>query len=335
MKQILNAAIICVIVLTACTAPFKKAKDGSEYKIISNKSGAKVVAGNYFEMNTMAKYKDSVLNSSLEEGMPQYALYDTANFPPLFKEVFKSIHVGDSIIIKMPTDSILAKANGQAPPFIKKGQFIYQMFTITNVFKTQEQVDSAQKVHVVLAQKRDSLFALEQIVKDNKTIDEYLAKNNIKTAVKAAKGTYVEVLDAGIGNVADSSQVMLINYTGKSFEGVAFDSNTDSSFQHVEPLPIVMATPNVIPGWVDGLKMLKKGAKARFYIPSSLAYGKRGSGDKIKPNQNLMFDIYVTDIISATQYAEMMKKKQDEQMAQQKMMQQMQQQMQQQAPGGK
>jgi FKBP-type peptidyl-prolyl cis-trans isomerase FkpA len=334
MKQIFNAAFICLIVLSACTKPFKKAKDGSEYKIISTKKGAKIVTGNFFEMNTLAKYKDSVLSSSIEDGVPQYAMYDTANFPPLFKEVFKSVHVGDSIIIKMSTDSIIAKAQGQAPPFIKKGQFIYQSFTITNVFNTKEQMDSAQKIHIELAQKKDSIFAKEQLVRDSKTIEDYLAKNKI-AAVKSEKGTYVEVLSPGAGNVADSSQVILINYTGKSFEGAAFDSNTDSAFQHVEPLPVNMAAPNVIPGWVDGLKMLKKGAKAKFYIPSSLAYGKRGNPDKIKPNENLVFDIYVTDIITQAQFADMMKKKQEQQMAQQKMMQQLQQQMQQGNPQGK
>lgn len=331
MKKILNAAFICVVVLMACTTPFKKAKEGSEYKIISTKNGAKIVAGNFFEMNTLAKYKDSVLSSSMEQGVPQYALYDTTNFPPLFKEVFKSIHVGDSIIIRVSTDSLMAKAQGPTPPFMKKGQFIYQSFTITNVFKTQEQADSAQKIHIVIAQKKDSVFAKAQLVKDSKIIDEYIAKNKL-TTVKAEKGTYVEVQNPGAGNIADSNQVMLINYTGKSFEGIAFDSNTDSAFQHVEPLPINMSAPNVIPGWVDGLKMLKKGAKARFYIPSSLAYGKQGKGDKIKPNENLIFDIYVLDIITQAQFSDMMKKKQEEQMAQQKMMQEMQKQMQQANP---
>jgi FKBP-type peptidyl-prolyl cis-trans isomerase FkpA len=328
MKQIFNAALICTIVLAACTTPFKKAKDGSEYKIISTKKGAKIVTGNFFEMNILAKYKDSVLSSSVEDGMPQYAMYDTANFPPLFKEVFKSIHVGDSIVLKMSTDSIIAKAQGQAPPFIKKGQFIYQYFTITNMFTTKEQMDSAQKIHIAMAEKRDSIFAKDQLVKDSKTIEAYLEKNKI-AAVKSPKGVFIEVLDAGTGNIPDSNQVVLVNYTGKSFEGVAFDSNIDSAFQHVEPLPVNLSVPNVIPGWIDALKMLKKGTKAKLYIPSSLAYGKRGNPDKIKPNQNLVFDMYVSDIITQAQFEAIMKKKQEEQMAQQKMMQELQKQMQQ------
>jgi FKBP-type peptidyl-prolyl cis-trans isomerase FkpA len=329
MKQIFNAAVICVLALSACTTPFKKAKDGSQYKIISNTKGPKVITGNFIEMNSYAKYKDSVLSNSAEEGMPQYAMYDTASFPEPFKEIFKNIHVGDSIIIKISTDSILAKAQGQAPPFMKKGQFIMQSFTILNSFTTKEQADSSQKIHMVAAQKKDSIAAISQLVKDSKTIEEFLAKDKI-TFVKAEKGTYVQILEPGTGTVTDSS-ILMVNYTGKSIAGgAAFDSNTDSSFQHVEPYPIDMRNPQVIQGWVDGLKLLKKGAKAKFYVPSSLGYGKRGNGEKIKPNDNLVFDIAVVDIITPTQYAVIMKKKQEEQMAQQRMMQQMQQQMQQQ-----
>jgi len=169
MKQIFNAAVICSIALAACTTPFKKAKDGSEYKIISAKSGAKIMIGSFIEMNTLAKYKDSVLSSSIDDGMPQYALYDTANFPAPFKEVFKTIHVGDSIILKISTDSIIAKSQGQAPPFMKKGQHIIQSFTITNVFTTKEQMDSAQKSHIPLAKERGLKKQMEQVERHRRT----------------------------------------------------------------------------------------------------------------------------------------------------------------------
>ncbi|MEI9956733.1 MAG: FKBP-type peptidyl-prolyl cis-trans isomerase [Ferruginibacter sp.] len=129
------------------------------------------------------------------------------------------------------------------------------------------------------------MLLVTQIAKDSKAIEEYLAKNNIK-ATKTGKGTYVEIIEPGTGNVIDTPQVALVNYTGKTFDGVKFDSNTDSTIaQRLEPYPIDMLHPQVIAGWIEGLKMLRKGAKARFYVPSALAYGKRGNGEKIKPNQ--------------------------------------------------
>ncbi len=68
---------------------------------------------------------------------------------------------------------------------------------------------------------------------------------------------------------------------------------------------------------------MKKGSKGKFFIPSSLAYGKTGSGEKIKANEILVFDIEVLDVISAAQY-------QAQQMQQQQQMMEMQQQQQQQ-----
>jgi FKBP-type peptidyl-prolyl cis-trans isomerase FkpA len=329
MKQFIYLSTICILALSACNTPFKKTADGTMYKVISTKKGAKLMNGNTMEINVVTKYNDSLLGSSYEEGMPQFSMYDTASFPAPYKEIFKNVHVGDSIVIKMPTDSIIAKGQGQAPPFMKKGQFIYQYFTISNVYTTKEQVDSVQKIYVTLKMKNDSIAAITQIAKDSKIIDEFLAKNKI-TTVKAEKGTYVQILEPGTGTLTDSS-VLMVNYTGTPLEGgAAFDSNTDSSFQHVEPYPVNLRFPEVIQGWVDGLKLLRKGAKAKFYVPSSLGYGKRGNGEKIKPNANLSFDIQVVDVITQAQYSALIKKKQEEQMAQQKMMQQMQQQMQQQ-----
>jgi FKBP-type peptidyl-prolyl cis-trans isomerase len=329
MKQFIYLSTICILALSACNTPFKKTADGTMYKVISTKKGAKLMNGNTMELNVVTKYNDSLLGSSYEDGVPQLSMYDTANFPAPYKEIFKNIHVGDSVVIKMPTDSIIAKGQGQAPPFMKKGQFIYQYFTISNVYTTKEQVDSVQKMYISLKLKNDSIAAIAQIAKDSKVIDEFLAKNKI-TTVKAEKGTYVQILEPGTGTLTDSS-VLMVNYTGKPLEGgAAFDSNTDSSFRHVEPYPVNLRFQEVIPGWLDGLKLLRKGAKAKFYVPSSLGYGKRGNGEMIKPNANLAFDIQVVDVITQAQYTELIKKKQQEQMAQQMMMQQMQQQQQQQ-----
>jgi FKBP-type peptidyl-prolyl cis-trans isomerase FkpA len=331
MKKVIYVSVICMLALAACNTPFKKVKDGGgmEYKIIKG-SGPKVAYGNFLELAVTQAYKDSVLGSAAENPT-NVAPVDSTKLPPMYFSIFKDLQVGDSVIMRQTTDSLF-KMGGNLPPFIKKGQFIYTRLKVMNIFTKQEQVDSCQKAQMVLMQKRDSVFAKEQIVKDNKLLDEYIAKNKI-TTVKGEKGTYVEVMNPGTGNAVDTSQVMMVNYTGKTFEGVTFDSNTDSSFQHVEPYPIVLAAPQVITGWIDGLKMLKKGAKAKFYIPSALGYGKKGNGEKIKPNTNLMFDIEIVDVISRTQFNAIMMQRQQQQMAQQKMMQQMQEQMQKQQQG--
>lgn len=331
MKQFFYAAVFCVTALAACTTPFKKASDGSEYKIISNKSGAKVVKGDFMEMNSFAKYKDSSLASSIEDGMPQYAEYDTANFPIPFKEIFKDIKVGDSIVLRVSTDSIMAK--GQAAPFMKKGQFIYQSYTIVKVYKTKEEADKAQKTHVPLAKERYNKKQLVQIEKklaedktqldsDSKLIDDYLKANNI-TASKTKWGTYIQVKKEGTGAPLTAAEIASVNYTGKTFDSsIVFDSNTDPKFGHVQPIDVNLGQfSGIIIGWPDALLQMKRGTVATLYIPSPLAYGKDGKMPAIKPNQILVFDMEVVGVSSEeekmAQEMEMQKRAQEQQ---QKMM---------------
>jgi FKBP-type peptidyl-prolyl cis-trans isomerase FkpA len=329
MKQIFNAAVVCVIALSACTVPFKKAKDGSDYKVISAKDGAKVIIGHYMEMNVVAKYKDSVLYSTVEEGMPQYGVYDTANFPSPYKEAFKNLRIGDSIVVRMSSDSIIAK--GQSAPFMQKGQFVYQTYTITNAYATKEQVDSAQKTHIPVAKakahkkqmdqvQKDLVANKDQIAKDSKIIEDYLAKNNIK-ATKAAWGTYVAIQTEGTGEKLTSNDIASVNYTGKTFDSSkVFDSNTDPKFKHVQPYDVnIGQLSGIILGWPDALKEMKKGTKATVYIPSSLAYAKNGNPQGgINPDAILVFDMEVVNVTNEeammAQEAEMQKKAQEAQM---------------------
>jgi FKBP-type peptidyl-prolyl cis-trans isomerase FkpA len=335
MKQFFNAALICIVALSACTTPFKKAKDGSLYKVISTKKGPRLITGNYMEMSVIAKYKDSVLGSSVEDGMPQYGIYDTANFPPPYKEVFKNIHVGDSIVLKIPTDSILAK--GQAAPFIKKGQFIYQYYTITNVFTSKEQVDSAQNTHMKVAKERgyikqtamiEKMLAekdtKEQLAKDSKIIEDYLAKNNIK-ATKTKWGSYIVVQNEGTGPTVTNKDVATVNYTGKSLDsGKVFDSNVDPKFKHVEPYDVDMTQlggpTGVILGWTDVVLQMKKGAKVTAYIPSTLGYGKNGRQTEIAPDEILVFDIELLNITDEAGMKAHQEETQKKQMADQQRM---------------
>ena len=247
MKKIINAVVICAVALSACTTPFKKAKDGSEYKVISSGTGLKAITGNYMELNVVAKYKDSTLFNTLEEGMPQYGAYDTASFPVPFKEAFASIHPGDSVVLRISSDSIMSR--GQAAPFMKKGQFIYQMYKVVAIYTTKDQVDSAQKSHMGVAKEKAYKKQLEQVEKsladnkakiesDGKEIEAYLAKNNIK-ATKTKWGTYIAVQTEGTGNTITAKDVASVNYTGRTFDSShVFDSNTDPAFKHVAPIQV-------------------------------------------------------------------------------------------------
>ncbi|MEO5892798.1 MAG: FKBP-type peptidyl-prolyl cis-trans isomerase [Ferruginibacter sp.] len=330
MKQFFYLLSVTLLV-TSCTQPFKKAKDGSQYKVIKGKNGKKVLNGNYMELSVLVKYKDSILRSSQQEGMPQYIPFDTAELPPSFKEIFKDIAVGDSVIVRIATDSLINKGQGQTPPFMKKGQFITQSFKIENAFTSKEQSDSAARTHLTVAKAKAFSKTTEQIKKDIGTLyapqmkidDQIITDFLNKKGTKASKtdwGTYVAITTPGTGENITEKNVALVNYTGRTLADSVFDSNVDPKFGHVDPYGVDMGEYGVIPGWIDGLKMLKKGSKATILVPSSLAYGKNGRKG-INPDENLLFDIEVVDIITPEQNEAMQMAKQQEQMGMQQKMQ--------------
>ena len=305
MKHSFYLFAVAAVLFASCSKPFKKAEGGLQYKIISDGKGKTIKAGNFFEIQFDQVYsgagKDSVLFDSRTVSN-QIVTMDSAQIPPVYFKIFAESRKGDSIIVKQLTDSLMK--NGNTPPFMKKGAFIVAHYKIVNVFETKESADSAYKIQMEQAKVKDSLKSIEQLKKDDVAIADYLAKNKIQ-AVKAPKGTYVEIINPGAGDVVTSANVLKVYYTGRTLSGgPAFDSNTDTAFGHTELLPVNMgALPgepgSVIAGWTDGLSLLKKGGKARLYIPSALAYGSQGRGAQIKPNESLIFDVEVVDVVSA------------------------------------
>ncbi len=302
MKRISIPALLAILLLAACNTPFKKTVDGTEYKIVKKSGGELVGQGNFIEMSITDAYKDSSLYNSSDDGMTQFVMYDTTQFPEAYKQIFANVHVGDSIITRTLTDSLMSK--GGMAPFMKKGEYLYRTYTIRSLYKTQEEADKARTAMMEKSQKIQEANMASQGLKEEAAIKEYLKKNNI-TATRAPKGTYVQVLQEGTGPQIDSSMFVMVNYTGKTMAGKMFDSNTDPSKGHVEPFMANMTNNQemggIIPGWKDGLTMLKVGSKAKLYIPSTLAYGKQGSGEDIGANETLVFDVEVLKNITEAQ----------------------------------
>ncbi|MEO6490073.1 MAG: FKBP-type peptidyl-prolyl cis-trans isomerase, partial [Ferruginibacter sp.] len=299
MTKISSVLFLAVILLAACkqSETFKKGSEDLEYKIISDGNGQKIKYGDYFQIHYSTYYgngkKDSLLNSSREAGAPSIEMLDSTATPPAYFQILNQVRKGDSLVIRILTDSAFKRNPAQMPTFMKKGNYITTTVKVLNIFAGKDQADSARIAENVMMHKKDSISAIAQIAIDDKELQAYFAKNNIKP-LKTPMGAYVEIIQPGTGNNIDTSVIVKTNYTGRTFAGIMFDSNTDPSKGHVQPFNVNMtgdpAYGNaVIRGWTEGLKMLNKGAKAKFYIPSALAYGKRGSGPDIGHDANLIF----------------------------------------------
>ena len=313
MRKISYLLLIAAVSFSACkNNDFKKGGEGMEYKIITEGSGDKIKSGEYMEFNLTAKVarkngKDTMLNNSYEQGAPQIIVIDSAQLPPAYYKLFLQLRKGDSLATRTLADSFFKKNPDNMPPFIKKGDYLETNIRVTNIYKTKEEADKAHQAAAVLQEAAEKKKAEALKIADDKTLTDYFAKNNIK-AVKTPLGAYLEILQPGSGPVADTTNFMKINYTGRTLDGKMFDSNTDPSKGHVEPLTVNLTNNmslgnGVIPGMSEALRMLNKGAKAKLYIPSGLAYGPRGAGADIAPNSNLVFDVEVLDLMTTSQAA--------------------------------
>lgn len=103
-------------------------------------------------------------------------------------------------------------------------------------------------------------------------------------------GLQYEILKQGTGKSPKASDEVTVNYTGKLIDGKIFDS----SYGRGKPTTFMLS--GVIPGWTEGLQLMKEGAKYRFYIPSELAYGERGFGNDIPPGATLVFEVELISV---------------------------------------
>ena len=114
----------------------------------------------------------------------------------------------------------------------------------------------------------------------------FLAENAKKKDVKTTKsGLQYKVVKEGTGKSPQATDMVLVHYRGTLLDGKEFDS----SYKRNEP--IRFALNQVIPGWTEGVQLMKEGGKCIFYIPSTLAYGSQGAGGLIGPDETLIFEV--------------------------------------------
>lgn len=275
-------AAACVFSFNSCSKHkgYKLDKEtGIYYKFhILNEDSVQVQTGDALYMQCQWALKDSIL----QDFMPIQLLVEESRYKNDVNNAFRMMHVGDSATFIFDADTFFYYIGGENP-FDEKELYL--------TFKLNELIPKAEVDAMMQAQEEQYNAYMEQArAAEDSTMKDYIAKNKIKVA-PTESGLYFISKKAGKGAQAVAGQKVAVHYTGKLLDGTKFDSSIDRG----EPIEFILGQGQVIPGWDEGISMMKEGEKAVLLIPSKLAYGERGN-QVIPPCAPLVFDVELVKV---------------------------------------
>ncbi|MBD5204258.1 MAG: FKBP-type peptidyl-prolyl cis-trans isomerase [Bacteroidales bacterium] len=122
----------------------------------------------------------------------------------------------------------------------------------------------------------------------SKFLEENANQEGVKTT---SSGLQYVVEKEGEGAQPTASDEVTVHYTGRLLDGTVFDSSVNRGEPATFPLN------RVIPGWTEGVQLMKEGAKYVFFIPSELAYGAQGVPGAIPPHSTLIFEVELIKVV--------------------------------------
>jgi FKBP-type peptidyl-prolyl cis-trans isomerase FkpA len=276
-------------------------KDGIEYTYI--KEGTESAPNGSFLLYNLeiTTATDSVIYSTAEQPFPGYLMANDS-LPPTngMDEIFLTLRKGDSIQFESTAKVIFGE---NFPPFMKEADIVKVKLGAFEIMD-QAAIEAFFNSTMEAEDKKRAERAVGMVAEEGKTIEAYIQEKGL-TASKTESGLYYVIEQEGTGEATTPGTTMYVNYAGYLLDGTLFDTsmadvakanNIFDAARPYEALPVNVGMGQVIPGWDEGLMLLKKGSKGKFIIPSPLGYGENGAGAMIPPNSILVFDVEVTDV---------------------------------------
>ena len=152
---------------------------------------------------------------------------------------------------------------------------------------TEEEIEQVREEF----RKQRSAALEEKAAKNMEEGRIFLSKNAEKEGVVTLpSGLQYRVLTPGDGAIPESDDNVKVHYVGRFIDGTEFENT------YAQAQPAVFPVRGVIPGWTEALQLMREGAKWEFFVPSDLAYGKKGAGKIIGPDKTLIFEIELIGI---------------------------------------
>lgn len=309
--RIYNVLLGVLLLMTACSQT-KETPNGFKYKLVKEGEGSPANRDQLIVFNfKITDSEDSVWADTYKRGFPEFtALPDSNQVAEQdgISQMLCLLKKGDSTMFDISVKKLFTEMAKSPIPF-----GVDSTLNLTYNISVHD-IIAKDQFEEYRAKLEQEYYALEeknakvQLGKDTVAIDDYLKSKGIE-ATKLPSGIRYVIKTPGETSNAASGQTVLVNYAGYLMDGTCFDTNVKSIAQEkgiydpareaqapYEPFEVVIDQSMLIQGWHDALKQLGKGAKGTFYIPSTLAYGSRRMGNKIKENSTLIFDIEMVDI---------------------------------------
>lgn len=268
--------------LSSCdkTGKMETLPSGLRYQFhVRDEDGKKAKLGDIVTLKLAVRNsKDSTLGGSAEApGGVMPVQVQQAPFKGSWEEGLTLLSIGDSVTFFVNSDTLFAKtfAGQPIPPqlskAIVKGSDIKFTVKVSKI-QNQQEID-----------KEKQEASVKQKTTDAKLIDEYVAKNKLANVQKTASGLNYIITTAGTGKQPTATDTVTVHYTLKTLDGKVLESSVGKD-------PFTTPLNMVIPGWTEGVALMKEGSKGTLIIPSGLAYGAQGGGP-LPANSVLVFDV--------------------------------------------
>lgn len=304
----ISLSIAALIILWSCGSDTKTTPMGYTFKFIKHGDGKVVKPGEIVVLDM------AILDSN------DSAWYDNRNsdYPEIVKiadpsrmetergivETFRMLSKGDSIELSMKAkDVFLFMWKMDTPPQADPESYFTYYVKCREVFNDEQVKDFIARrdsIHEIKEQKRIAAeeeqkriaeaeleeYNKAQLAKDTVIIDNYLKGKNVK-AKKLPNGLRYVVRSNGEGPLAAKGDIVNMKYTGQLLDGKEFGAGEYS---------FAVGNKDVVAGWDLIAPMMKKGTSLTVFVPSTLAYGRGGSGSTIGPDAILVFDMELLSI---------------------------------------
>jgi FKBP-type peptidyl-prolyl cis-trans isomerase FkpA len=312
-KKILATFLFGLVIVAGCNTEdgqkeYITTESGLQYLLEREGNGPQPVNGNIMIMNvSYISQKGNVLFSTQRGGGPMAVTFDNTLLSREggLEEGLKMIKQGDSLLLQYPIENLIEGTLGMTfPDSLVRGSTVTVCIGLEKVLTTDEFTiyrNEQEEKRKKLALERNK----SKIEADGKIIDEYLAKNNFDAQIHES-GLRIRIIEEGSGELAEPQKIVRVNYTGRLLGGRLFDTSiketavkegTFNPGRNYEPYQFQLGTGSVIQGWDIGIALLNPGTKAIFYVPSSLAYGERAASEVIGPNEILIFEVELVEVL--------------------------------------